>query len=313
MVISFHRGRRAFTLVELLVVIAIIGILIALLLPAVQAAREAARRSQCTNNLKQLSLAVHNYHDSFKSFPYGAVGGWGHGWHTFILPYIEQNALADIVPWTDSGWWGGSDANSLAFIQLARAPIGTFKCPSEPKGIREPRSINGLNNRAIGNYLGNAGANANYDSAWRMSTSNGVLLVGRYVGGTLYPPIRFASITDGTSNTLLLGESPYSVDSPCTICDRYTLYHMNFDSGGGSDFSEVLAGTFWPINRSMFADTTILAVNTNERECSFGSYHPGGCNVALADASVRFVSETVDQVPWRAVGTREGKEAVGEW
>lgn len=317
---STHQRSRAFTLVELLVVIAIIGILIALLLPAVQAAREAARRSQCLNHLKQLGLAMHNYHDSFKSLPYGAAASWGHGWHNFILPYIEQTALYDTIPWTDSGWWGGSGANSDAFRNLARTPIEAFKCPSDPMDIREPRRINGLSRRAVGSYLGNAGGNVRWDSVWQMRNRNGVLRAARFRdrgNAGMYPPIRIAAITDGTANTLLIAESPYSVSSTsipeCTWCDRYYLYHMNFDSGEGSDFSEVLGSTYYPVNLAFFKDTTAVPVNSSGRECAFGSWHPGGCNAVLCDGSSRFVSESIDLTVWRGVGSRDGGETLGQW
>lgn len=98
-----RRPGRGFTLVELLVVIAIIGILVALLLPAVQAAREAARRTQCVNNLKQIGLAMHNYQDTHKRLPPGSAAGWGHTWHAYALPYMEQTPLYEIIPWTDEG------------------------------------------------------------------------------------------------------------------------------------------------------------------------------------------------------------------
>jgi prepilin-type N-terminal cleavage/methylation domain-containing protein/prepilin-type processing-associated H-X9-DG protein len=319
-----HRRAPGFTLVELLVVIAIIGILIALLLPAVQAAREAARRSQCTNNLKQIGLSMHNYHDTYKSLPYGAHAGWGHDWQLASLPFMEQQAVYDLTPdpWSDSGWWGATDARSLGFIAIARATIAGYKCPSEPMGEREPRDINGLTDRAVGSYLGNAGGDCTSDSLTQMRDGNGVFHAARFninhtTGNPNPPPTRFAAIIDGLANTLLAAESPYSVDydsiDDCNVCDRYLFYHMNYDSGNGSDFSENLGSAFYPINVAFSKDLVTYPRNGNARETAFGSWHPGGCNAVLCDGSVRFASETMDIAIWRAAGSRNGKEALGEW
>ncbi len=318
---SRPQHRCGFTLVELLVVIAIIGILIALLLPAVQAAREAARRSQCANNMKQIALGIHHYHDTYKSFPYGANAGWGHGWHLYILPFIEQQAVYDIAPtpWNDIGWWGGSDPRSRALVRLAREPIAVYKCPSDPSPIRESLSVNGLTNRAIGSYLGNAGGNVRWDSIWEMRKGNGVLRPARFnidhAVASPRPPICLSDVKDGTSNTLLVGEAPYSIGAiaQCTWCDRYYHYHMNFDSGDGFDFSEVAGSTFYPINQAFDRDTTAVPVNASARECAFGSWHPGGCNIVLCDGSGRFASETIELSVWRAVGSRSGSENIGSW
>ena len=319
-------GRKrslAFTLVELLVVIAIIGILIALLLPAVQAAREAARRSQCSNNEKQIALALHNYHDSFKTLPFGGAAGWGHTWHAYILPYIEQNAVYEGIPWTDSGSSGEARPND-PFTIMSRTVIPAFKCPSDPQPVQYPTSMNGLTRRSCGSYLGNAGGNLSTDS--RRGTGSGVPagIDARNSDGVLLAyairtttrrrdPIPFAAIVDGTSNTLLIGESPYLVTGVCPYCDRLYLYSYNNDVDQGSDWSEFLGSTYYKINRSLSEEASPAPLTWAERELSFGSYHPGGCNVALSDGSTRFVSETIELNTWQAVGSREGKEVVGEW
>lgn len=304
------RNRGGFTLVELLVVIAIIGVLIALLLPAVQAAREAARRMSCVNNQKQIGLALHNYHDVNLKFPPGVQAAWGHSWTLHVLPFMEQETLYEVcpTPFNDSGWWDGTDSRSIALASLAQTPVPAFHCPSSPTDVIESRDINGLENRATNNYLACAGGDAQTDNngANGMDDSNGIFLAIRYNVSRPRETTNMAKITDGASNTVLLAEAEYLVDADkgCNICDRYLFYHMNADSSNGSDFSEVLGSTFYPINSQ--------EQNNAERELSYSSYHPTGINVCLADASVRFYAETIDINTWRALGSRNGGEVITE-
>lgn len=307
-----RRKRSAFTLIELLVVIAIIAILIALLLPAVQQAREAARRSQCKNNLKQIALAINKYHETHGTYPIGAHARWGHSWSLAILPQLEQKPLFDLSPkpHNDSGHWAGSDARSLALIQLATTPVPVFYCPSTPGGMTEPQDVNGLAGRAKSTYLANAGSDATNDNnhvAGGMDRSNG-LFHAIDMGNGSGQVFRIRDVTDGVSNTVLIGEAEYrlNADQGCNICDRYLFYHMNFDSGDGSDFSEVLGSTHFGINPN--------ATNNTEREIAFGSYHVGGANIAFGDGRVQFISENVDvQNVLRGLGSRNGGEVVGEY
>jgi prepilin-type N-terminal cleavage/methylation domain-containing protein len=311
------RRKQGFTLVELLVVIAIIGILIALLLPAVQAAREAARRSQCTNQLKQIGLAVHNYHDTYKSLPPAAAGGWGQTYHAYILPFVEQQAVHDLcAPWSDSGY-AASTRPTDRFTIMARTVIPTFKCPSEPQPATW--SLNNVTARAVGNYSACVGGDlSETDDAVTtfpidVRNANGMFLPYSFTSSSRRRPcVRLAEVLDGTSNTLMVSEAPALIKAPCTHCDRTYLYSNGIDSGAGTDFSECLGSTFFPINNAFSKDTTI-SPSSHIRELAFGSYHPGGCNGALGDASVRFVSETVDIDIWRAVGSRNGKETLGEF
>ncbi|TWT34894.1 DUF1559 domain-containing protein [Blastopirellula retiformator] len=303
-----NRDRTAFTLVELLVVIAIIGVLIALLLPAVQQAREAARRSQCTNNLKQLGLAMHMYHDAYRSFPIGAYAAWGHSWSWPILPFMEQTAVYEILPNapSDSGSYGGSDATSVALVKLMRTPISTFFCPSQPDGQTEPTEVNGLTGRSISSYLANAGGDATQDGlgAGGMDQSNGLFHAVRM--NTSSPTgrvFKFRDAKDGLSSTVLLGEAVYDIDpDKCYLCDHFLYFHPNFDSSNGSDFSEALGSTYDPVNPKT-TDGNIL-------ERSYGSFHPGGANIGFADGSVHFIPETIDGATWRAMGSRKGGEVV---
>jgi len=227
-----HRN-RGFTLVELLVVIAIIGILVSLLLPAVQSAREAARRMSCSNNEHQLAVALMNYHDGHRSFPYGVNAPWGHSWGAHILAELEQRSLFDTIPWSDEGNWYDSDPASLALQNLSRVQLPSFRCPSEVA----PKKVNWIiRDRYITSYLGNAGSDVMIDdfdhsfSMVDMSRSNGVLLVAKCWDSP--PSIRIASVTDGTSTTFLLGEAKHLSSSAqgCGFCHRFYLYHPEFDT-----------------------------------------------------------------------------------
>lgn len=225
--------RSAFTLVELLVVIAIIGILVSLTLPAIQSAREAARRTECTNNQRQIVLALQNYHGVYNSFPYGAQAGWGHSWTAHILPQVERQHVFDTIPWNDCGWWGGSDQNSRALQELSRVQIPVFRCPSQPGPKTEDYIIS---NRYVTNYLGNSGSDASHDdldfsgATTDMSRSNGVLLVAQ-----MYYPnqdtLSMTDVKDGLSSTFLIGEAIHMADpTKCSYAHRFYNYHAWFDS-----------------------------------------------------------------------------------
>lgn len=226
--------RRGFTLVELLVVIAIIGVMVGLLLPAVQAAREAARRMSCGNNLKQLGLALHNYHDTFQSFPMGvrtggSNGGWGTSFYVRLLPFVEQQPLFDSWPFTERGSAGALFNQNEGFgagnpnlqgnpVRLNGLRISTFRCPSSP--LEEFVGNDGM----VASYVGIAGAveatgrfvpqrqrlccsccghpggSGGVDPALGMHSGNGLL-----VGGT-NGEMKFKDVTDGTSNVMIIGE-----------------------------------------------------------------------------------------------------------
>ena len=173
-------SRRAFTLLELVVVLAIIGALMALLLPAVQAVREASRRLQCQQNLKQIALALHSYHESCRSFPYGVNAAWGHSWSAHVLPFVEQTAVADLVPWSETGWWRGTDRNSRLLQQLVRMQVPLFRCPSQGEPFTS--DINEMSDRYVTNYLACAGGDATHDNLGPggMGQSNGMFRAAQF-------------------------------------------------------------------------------------------------------------------------------------
>ncbi len=309
-----QKPRRGFTLVELLVVIAIIGILIALLLPAVQAAREAARRSQCTNNLKQIGLAVHNYHDTFNTFPPGSlrfnipgINSWSTqhlSWRTRILPYLEQQAIYDQVNWSALQFYNVAPGTTLRNIDLA-----AFRCPSDYSDARCSSTW------APTNYVGNGGARSGH--AYTTANTRGMFWDVHTADAR---PPRMADITDGTSNSLMASEckinEPWVCRGSCTYAQCITgtdgvVRTSNEEGGRGYSWFRAYAGWEYLFN-------TILPINdklTVNHECMTGSQdgayaarsrHPGGVNATMGDASVRFVSETIDINLWQAASTIDG-------
>jgi prepilin-type N-terminal cleavage/methylation domain-containing protein/prepilin-type processing-associated H-X9-DG protein len=297
--------RRAFTLVELLVVIAIIGILIALLLPAVQAAREAARRISCTNNLKQIGLALHNYHAALGSFPCGAEVGFLYyqssgtpvgtkpGWRVFILPYVEQGNIHDQFDF-ESNICEGVDC------ELSAMALGLYQCPSDGQQIYDPHRTNTYRWRTA-NYIGVSGAR-------RFETCE-----QRHCGswandGVLHPMsgVRVADIRDGTSNTLAVGEQVNWLrvwtSGAYTTTPQQPWQHVCVFAA---------KNVVWPINTDPEERRYNHAQpdqNCLFNDIFFSSRHPGGANFCRADGSVGFVNETIDMETFKSLSTRDGGE-----
>ncbi len=231
MVTQQKKRRAAFTLVELLVVIAIIGILIALLLPAVQAAREAARRSQCSNNLKQMSLAMHNFHDTYKRFPPGGardqkpfgiadtpqgngVQGWGSSWYIYILPYMEQNPLYENMEFTGGSGWGPA-ATNVNNPAISGVFINNYFCPSSPINREAVNAHASARPAPNATYVGISGAVDGLIPGYTETRCNkGGSAMNCCSGGwacasgILFPnsKVEVAHITDGTSNVMAISE-----------------------------------------------------------------------------------------------------------
>jgi len=310
-----------------LVVIAIIGVMVALLLPAVQAAREAARRMSCQNNARQIGLALHNYESSYRSLPWGAKGGWGHSWTTDILAQLEQTALAEMVPYGERGYATGNLPESIAFRTLAQTSLSVFRCPSQPGPSTFAQSNGQITGRAINSYMGNAGGDCccnDYTLDCRstapcsvgMEAGNGVLLASNFCNQATpaavcnnqpaQKPVRFADITDGLSTTVAIGETRFLALNQCAMCDHFALYHTDFDDFNGTDFSEALFSLHFPIN----SRRPVGSGFNDELEIGAGSYHPGGVHVTMSDGSVQFLSDSMDAAVRRALGSRNGAEVI---
>jgi len=304
-----HRG---FTLIELLVVIAIIAILIALLVPAVQKVRAAAAQTQCTNNLKQLGLAVHHYHDAFKQIPPNAVTlhyDWSAdstelGKHTWtwiarILPFIEQGDLAKTYNIPD-GTMGAAKAGLATVIDLLLCPAdGTETANPATDWANIPGIAMGLTN-----YKGVSGSNWGVNTGSTFTTNFPVTDPDSSLGqdgldsgnGMFYRTdghrkLAFTGITDGTSNTFMIGESRHSFDQHC---------------GGWAYANYVNATCAIPLNYTDPGNTYLDWPN----RYSFHSLHEAGANFCFADASVRFVQDSVQIGIYRALATIQGGEAV---
>ena len=314
-----HRPHtRAFTLIELLVVIAIIAILIALLLPAVQQAREAARRTQCKNNLKQIVLALHNYHDTLEVFPFG-FDERETLWSAMILPQIEQSNLYNTLIWQESGpgnWNANGSPNEAACGKLIEA----FRCPS--MAVNEHHTNQGIPDRVPVSYRASSGSNAISDDLSTIPAGYSPKIALELQTGLDGPffgcsSTRMRDFLDGTSNTILIGES---YTEPTYVRDGqgmdYWLLGAPQTGGwdcrpgdrGGTEYSEGLGSTFGRMNSRL--DPTVPGVIA---ELTFGSYHVGGAQFGLADGSVKFISENIDMDTYHALGSIKGGEVVGEF
>jgi prepilin-type N-terminal cleavage/methylation domain-containing protein/prepilin-type processing-associated H-X9-DG protein len=295
-------ARSGFTLVELLVVIAIIGILVALLLPAVQAAREAARRVQCSNNLHQMGVALHNYHNALRRFPVGIIPDNHTFWSASLLPYMEQDNLFRSLDFSQ-GWSSADHPNGRACATF----LGFFRCPSA--NAPERMNVQGVPGRVPCNYLA---VGSGTDTRESGSVSDHLGLFNR--NGVMYlgSSTRIASITDGTSNTLAIGEAIFSVETSGPDLDNgfpQIVDHWYIGSDGVvwyqtgmREVSEAIGSTGVPLNW-LNKDVSIDA-----KEIGFSSRHAGGSYFVFADGHVQFVSEGIDATTYSALGTRDRGE-----
>jgi prepilin-type N-terminal cleavage/methylation domain-containing protein/prepilin-type processing-associated H-X9-DG protein len=340
------QGHRGFTLIELLVVIAIIAVLISLLLPAVQSAREAARRAQCTNNLKQIGIGLHNYHTALNSFPlanttaigYGYESDWG-AWsaHALLLGYMEGQQIYNASNFSVVTWFGvGWPIN----LTVTNTVLNTFICPSDGQSPDIPNSRQWAGD--TNNYFASFGTTSDnfYDPE-----STGVFAHNRAYG--------VQNVTDGTSNTIAFSEGLIATDTlwipwrggvaaggggknflldartnvpalmaDLQLCTQYFQAHQHPVGTNDKGFRWAMGG------RGLTAFNTLVPPNSKQYnwggcrlDCegcgfAFGQYqnatsnHPGGVNVMLADGSVRFVKDSINMQTWWALGTRSGGEVL---
>ncbi len=333
------RGQAGFTLIELLVVIAIIAVLIALLLPAVQSAREAARRMQCTNNMKQIGLAIHNYYSAFDSLPpVGSVdrkfNSTGSGLvqqtasvHLRLTNYLEQRAVYDAYNFQLGDVLLGNSVPANTTVMSTLIP--GYLCPSDPNPGTTENLVIGYSVRSTPvNYAINGGVN-------RQNYGGYVNGVAWWLGGNIAygRRVSFAAVVDGTSNTAAFGEwvkgrsgqnTPglnlvYSIPQLVnggpladeSICSQATTPLWDFkgeywtlqDTGRGGPYYHVM-----PPNGNACGISS--AFGTVDSFIGTSSFHPGGANTLLLDGSVRFMKSTIAITTWNALGTRAGNEVI---
>ncbi|MCA9133582.1 MAG: DUF1559 domain-containing protein [Planctomycetales bacterium] len=329
--------RSAFTLVELLVVIAIIGVLVGLLLPAVQAAREAARRMQCSNNLKQYGLGIHNYHSAYSTFPLGATGKAGNAvprlsWQVRILAFMEQTAVYNNVDFSVDMRRRQVAPNKILW---EISPPYT-RCPSDGyPTVLNPGTTSARAHANYGGSLGSqnvdginksichpfsvfeaplAGGNVRFGQTSNKGQVSGIFSFGNSV-------IRIGDVTDGTSNTLLAGEVlpgcqwVYGSSRDTQAGTWINTWGNLFSIGAG-------ASTITPINEMTTCENSKkirdpacnpASGDTMQYAYGFKSLHTGGCQFVLTDGSVRFISEAIDHVMYQSLGGRADGNVVGEF
>ncbi len=300
-------ARTAFTLIELLVVIAIIGILVGLLLPAVQAAREASRRMQCSNHLKQIGLGLQNYHAAMNQFPF-AIGGTGNKYSGLsqFLPYMEQVSLFEKIDFK-------RQITDAVNTEARMTELALFRCPSDFMNS-QPTAGGAVN------YCPNKGTSL----LWQDPQANGTLF---YLSNT-----QFRDILDGTSTTAAYGErivgdgsnsvttpkidvylsnlNPATEDEAVTMCNAVDVMNL------ANQFPQFM-GASWIDGKHAYQHIG----PPNTRSCGFQpaqkasmtstSRHPGGVHITMCDGSVRFATAQIDVSVWRAMGTRNGDEVIG--
>lgn len=326
--LSGSRRTHGFTLIELLVVIAIIAILVALLLPAVQQAREAARRTSCKNQLKQIGLALHNYHDTHRVFPSGGVvfadvdrsngSDWciqaasttyqGAPWTVMILPYLEETALYDqfnfnhrLTATPNNQAPTTSPNRNLWFLRMTK-----FQCPSDPA------SMDGINNTNYFGVQGGGGSSLINCNGGNSNTffTNGILFVNSSTG--------LRDVTDGSSNTFLVGETKYQLtENGRPDTSNFWLgwgSAVRLGTGAADPHPATMAAAYEHINSRTVTGGIIPPSGSDSRtgySRLFGSFHKGGCHMLMADGSIHFLSENMNIDLYRQLGIRDDALPVG--
>ena len=326
---------RAFTLIELLVVIAIIAILIALLLPAVQQAREAARRSTCKNNMKQIVVALHNYHDVHMSFPQGqskTPNDWccGGNWRVQVLPFIDQGPVYDSIGWTNDYSFGGTSPGHYAAYTggaevFAGLEIPVFTCPSSTLDPNDTSVINNPQRGQVHHYVGISGSLGVARQTDRACDYGGIVRGNGILGVQRHSRIR--DVTDGTSNTIIVAEQSADVNIGGTHRNRTSNYYGGWSGSAGNFATDRAGRPHWgagttclryPINhgvgnQSISAASIPGADNTWDFNTIINSFHTGGVHVGLADGGVRFISENLEFATLRQLCSMNDGQSLGEF
>jgi prepilin-type N-terminal cleavage/methylation domain-containing protein len=342
---TMTRLRRGFTLVELLVVIAIIGILVALLLPAVQAAREAARRNSCSNNLHQIGIAATNYTNTHKALPPGAVTQEGSIWSFYLMNFLEDDALeakmkiGDVFSpinyqWAHPSPYPVTVYNNPQYFNIfaCETVVPVFRCPSQnaPEHAYDVSSDSWhVMQRVPGSYLGSASGlvfDAHKTLAEALPDGNPGLHRMAQLDGVLYSwsKIKHTQITDGTSHTMLVGEAVFDTylqelkgrQGEPPEGNRKDIWYFgsdDIDTNQGQDVTEALGSTGVRMNLQndyIGRDycTTPSSEPCQQVQLCFGSTHSGGMQMVRCDASVDFVNEDIDMIAWRDLATRASQE-----
>lgn len=321
--------RSGFTLIELLVVVTVIAVLIALLLPAVQQAREAARRTHCKSNMKQIGLALHNYHDAFLVFPPGETntkdigyGMAGHAWQAFVLPYLDQLVIHSQLNWNLPGWiWPPVvetiDPNHTMAVNTV---LTVYLCPSSTQNskvnINPSNPAHPPNKHGNCEYVGIAGSDRNPRAGWENASNRGALFLNSRTS--------FRDFIDGTSNTMLVGE--FSGVTECQALNSgggTSNSSLSWDIGNqcgncaGGEMTYAIKTIAFPPNGAFFwndADARrcppVLSVVSR---AALKSNHTGGIHIGLTDGSVRFLSQTINQITYKNLADRADGDVLGEF
>ena len=328
MVDSGWKPRRGFTLIELLVVIAIIGILIALLLPAVQKVREAANRSACQNNLKQIGLAIHNYHDIYHAIPPSRLDRHGGlAWTVLLLPYIEQENF--YRQWNLNHWYYAQGATQAESDAIRETQVKLYYCPSR----RQPPLLSLSGDRpdmtwagarlnypgALGDYAGCEGDDMNLDENASFTGGNGAMVLAgnpTYVKTGLKDlpwtllswtsQTRFETITDGLSNTFLVGEKHVQMG-------KFGMNTGQDSTSTDGDSSIYNGDDSWVVSRAAGPKSPLATSPDEPFNFQFGSYHPGICQFLLGDGSVRAVSNSTPATTLSLLARRDDGQPVPDY
>lgn len=319
-----RKSRFGFTLIELLVVIAIIAILVALLLPAVQQAREAARRSSCKNNLKQIALALHNYHDSHSTFPQGQTkhrSQWccGGNWRVAILPQMEQG---NIYRRLDQNAAPNFAANAYGYrggAEVFRTVVITpYLCPSSTLPPTDTNVSNNQQRGMVHHYVGISGAIGIAGGTQRTTDYGGVVRGNGILGINRHSRIR--DITDGTTNTMIISEQSGLVNN----LNRTSNYYGGWSGYAGPQTTDNAGRPHWgagttciryPINHGMGRSVGWQGGfdNTWDFNTIMNSFHTGGIQIGLADGSARFINDSINFTILRKLGSMNDGQIIGEY